>query len=73
MSFIEGYFTHRNKYDVLKPLAHPTSQHKRHIDRPFCSAIFAGLKYYCHRPTDKPRYWVCNNRPRLRKYYCDAA
>jgi len=25
------------------------------------------------RPTDRPRYSVCNNRPHLRTQYCDAA
>ena len=25
------------------------------------------------RPTDRPRYSVCNSRPRLRSQYCDAA
>jgi len=29
------------------------------------SAIFAGLTIVTDRPTDRPRYSVCNNRPHL--------
>jgi len=30
------------------------------------SAVFAGLTIVTDRPTDRPRYSVCNNRPHLR-------
>jgi len=30
------------------------------------SAVFAGLISLTDRPTDRPRYSVCNNRPHLR-------
>jgi len=34
------------------------------------SAAFAGLKLVTDRPTDRPRYFVCNNRPHLRTLHC---
>jgi len=37
------------------------------------AAIFAGLTRVTNRQTDRPRYSVCNNRPHLPMYYCDAA
>jgi len=37
----------------------PTDPRTQTASRSFCRA------HYCDRPTDRPRYSVCNNRPRL--------
>jgi len=37
------------------------------------SAVSAGRTIVTDRQTDRPRYSVCNNRPQLRTWYCDAA
>ena len=36
------------------------------------SAVFTGLTVITDRETDRPRYSVCNNRPRLRSTSCDV-
>jgi len=43
---------------IMVPWTHPSPQLKRHLDR---------LIHFCRthnrdRPTDRQRYWVCNNR-----------
>jgi len=45
----------------MLPWAHPSPQPKRHLDR------FSRFRraYDCDRPTDRPRYSVCSNRPHL--------
>jgi len=52
------------------PWAHPTQNPKRHLDQ---FSRFAVLTIVTDRPTDRPRYSVCINRPHLRTYYDDAA
>jgi len=44
----------------------PESKPKRHLDRfsRFCRAHYCD----CDRPTDRPRYSVCNNRPHPHTY-----
>jgi len=45
----------------MVPWTYPNPKPKRYLHRlnRFCGA------YYCDRPTDRPRYSVCNNRLRL--------
>jgi len=47
----------------MLPWAHPSPQPERHLDR---FSRFTGLTTLTDRQTDRPRYYVCNNRPRLR-------
>jgi len=47
----------------LKPWANPTSQHKRHIDRPFCSAFLQGSNTtVTDRQTDHATRFVTTGR-----------
>ena len=48
---------------VVVSMSHPSSHRKRHLDR------FSGFckTHYYDRPTDRPHYSICNNRPHLRK------
>jgi len=54
----------------MVPRAYPSPQPKCHF---IGSAVYAGLTSVTDRPTDRPCYSACNNRPHLCTQYCDAA
>jgi len=62
--FVWGIWT---SIEYTVSLAQPSPQPKRHLDR---FSRFAGLMIVTDRPTDRPRYSVCNNRPHLRSLRC---